>query len=207
MGGIHSYIVVALMAAGAFSCTTVGRGEEDVRPVSPPARKAGTHEELEPLAVEFKRLASLRLDGQGRLLACDAGAKQIKVINAAGELIDTIDLEFAPEAIDVAADGTVEGVVCHGWNGILLLEADPSLVVALAREAVCRSRRAVAGLIGPADQTKEARRRLGLDRATTTGARYPGARANGDPAARLRTACRGPRGANLRRLRAALGRR
>jgi len=71
------------------------------------AADSATHVEIEPLEVAFKKLSSLRLHPDGDLLACDGEAKQIKIINPAGELTSTIDLEFSPEAIDVAADGTI----------------------------------------------------------------------------------------------------
>jgi hypothetical protein len=71
------------------------------------AAETATHEELKPLAVKFQRLASLRLDRRGRLLAADTEAKQIKVISPYGRVIRTIRLDFAPEAIAAAPNGTI----------------------------------------------------------------------------------------------------
>ena len=66
------------------------------------------------------------------------------------------------------AEGEVLGVVTHGWNGILLFEADTAHVGDLAIEAARRSERAVTGLIGPCVQVEAARRALGLSEAGTT---------------------------------------
>ncbi len=79
--------------------------------------ETATHEEVEPLPVKFDTLSSLCLHTSGLLLACDSGAKQVKAISPAGEVVKTVPLEFAPEAIDVAADGSVycggQGTVAH----------------------------------------------------------------------------------------------
>ena len=69
--------------------------------------ETATHQEIEPLAVEFKTLTCLRLCPNGRLLAGDGGTKQIKVIDGCDRQVDAVSLEFAPEAIDVAPDGTI----------------------------------------------------------------------------------------------------
>lgn len=69
--------------------------------------ETATHKELKPLAVKFKRLAALRLDRRGRLLAADTEAKEIKVISPYGRVIRRIRLDFAPEAIAAAPNGTI----------------------------------------------------------------------------------------------------
>ena len=120
MKRFRATLICAIVAFGLFAAPPATRAAEEPSPVSPPVEETGTHVEIEPLAVEFERIASLRLDGRGRLWACDAGAKQIKVISPAGELLDTIDLEFAPEAIDVAGDGTV---YCGGEGRLAILGA------------------------------------------------------------------------------------
>jgi len=85
------------------------------------AAETATHEEIEPLDIEFGQLSSLRLHTTGNLLACDKGAKQIKVIDPGGKQIATYELEFGPEAIDVAADGTI---YCGGEGQLARLDAD-----------------------------------------------------------------------------------
>lgn len=62
------------------------------------------------------------------------------------------------------ADGALQGVVCHAWNGTLLLQA-PDEPAILAEFAVATSARRVHGLIGPCDQVERVRRALRLTRA------------------------------------------
>lgn len=83
--------------------------------------ETATHEELPPLRVEFRRLTALRLHPRGNLLACDGDARQIKVIDASGKMVSTIDLDFQPEAIDVAGDGTI---YCGGQGRLAKLSAE-----------------------------------------------------------------------------------
>jgi sugar lactone lactonase YvrE len=52
-------------------------------------------------------------------LACDEGAQEIKVIDPAGKQVATIKLDFGPEAIDVAADGTI---YCGGEGQLAKLD-------------------------------------------------------------------------------------
>lgn len=85
------------------------------------APETATHLEGETLKVEFKRLTALRIRDDDSLLATDADAKVIKIINQAGEQIGTIELPFAPEALDVAADGTL---YCGGQGQLAKLSAD-----------------------------------------------------------------------------------
>jgi hypothetical protein len=83
------------------------------------AIETASHKEIEPLDVQFGRLSALRLDACGRLLVGDAEAKQIKVINSRGTLIRSIKPGFAPEAIDVAPNGTI---YCGGEGQLAILD-------------------------------------------------------------------------------------
>lgn len=84
-----------------------GRDEKKAEELVDVAAETASHQELAPLAVEFQRLSSLRMAADGNLLACDETAKQVKVIGPTGEVVNVIELEFEPEAIDVAPDGTI----------------------------------------------------------------------------------------------------
>lgn len=65
-----------------------------------------------------------------------------------------------------AFDTDLEGVVCHGWNGMLLLQA-PVRLPGLVDAAIAASGRPIEGLSGPWDQVVAARTHLGFtDRAT-----------------------------------------
>lgn len=106
------------------------KGKPGPRDVGKPKVDLGletaTHEEIEPLAVEFEVLTCLRLAPDGRLLAGDGRAKQIKVIDSRGKQIDTISLKFGPEAVDVAPDGTI---YCGGEGKLAKLTATGKLLV------------------------------------------------------------------------------
>ena len=105
------------------------RGPRDVgKPEVDLGLETATHKEIEPLEVEFKTLTCLRLHPNGRLFAGDSGAKQIKVIGRCCEQIDAISLEFGPEAIDIAPDGTI---YCGG-EGKLVKLTDKGEVLATA---------------------------------------------------------------------------
>lgn len=88
-------------------------------PITEVDAESASHKEVDPLQIEFGRLSALRLHTDGNLLACDAEANQIKVICPEGKQVDTIKLEFAPEAIDVAADGTI---YCGGQGQLAKLD-------------------------------------------------------------------------------------
>jgi len=62
--------------------------------------------------------------------------------------------------------GEMVGVVGHGWNGNLLLQA-PSGLDDLVQTCVRESGRAVKGLVGPLDQVRRARQLLGLSTTPT----------------------------------------
>lgn len=49
----------------------------------------------------------------------------------------------------VDAAGAVQGVMCHAWNGNLLIQAEPTVALSLASFHVAAGDRAVAGIIGP----------------------------------------------------------
>jgi len=83
--------------------------------------ETATHEELAPLEVEFERLTAMRLHPGGNLLACDGEAQQIKAIDASGKVVSTIELDFQPEAIDVADDGTI---YCGGQGRLAKLSPE-----------------------------------------------------------------------------------
>ena len=85
------------------------------------APETATHLEGESLKVEFKRLTALRIRDDDSLLASDADAKVIKIISPAGEQVGAIELPFAPEALDIAADGTL---YCGGQGQLAKLTAD-----------------------------------------------------------------------------------
>ncbi|MBW8015286.1 MAG: hypothetical protein FVQ82_03800 [Planctomycetes bacterium] len=54
-----------------------------------------------------KKLSNYCLDPQDNILACDEHDKVIRKISPEDKLLDTWNLEFAPQAIDCKADGTV----------------------------------------------------------------------------------------------------
>jgi len=75
-----------------------------------------------------------------------------------------VDRGAPGQATYVAAleGGEIVGVAAHCWNGMVLVQA-PAHVAVLAREAVRRSGRAVAGFSGPWEQVAAARHGLGLE--------------------------------------------
>ncbi len=130
--------------AATANARTEDTGTEDVQPAAEPDKKENdkaakkkpprkreviptdvspekaTHEEVEPLAVEFENLTAMRFHQDGRLLACDSETKQIKAIDAQGRVTETFTLPFGPESIDVAADGTI---YCGGQGKLAKLTA------------------------------------------------------------------------------------
>jgi len=87
-----------------------------------------THREIEPLPVSFQSLTALRMDRDGNLLAADAEAQDIKIISPAGKLMGVLKPGFGPEAMDVAADGSIfcggQGRLAHlDKSGRVLLTA------------------------------------------------------------------------------------
>ncbi len=90
------------------------------KPIVDVAAETATHVEIQPLAVEFKQLSALRLDHCGNLLGTDEETREIKVIDNCGRLAGSIGLEFGPQAIDVAPDGTV---YCGGQGRLAMLSS------------------------------------------------------------------------------------
>ncbi len=87
-----------------------------------------THREVDPLPVAFKELSALGLQVDGTLLACDAGAAQIKLISPEGKLRRTIEPGFAPEAIDVGPDGAI---YCAGQGRLAKLDPQGRVLKAI----------------------------------------------------------------------------
>ncbi len=124
MKGIRAILVVAAAAVVATSLASAGDAPQRQPPVDVGTESA-THKELEPLAVEFEHLTSLRLHTDGNLLACDAATQQIKVINPQGKQTATFELPFGPDVIDVAADGTI---YCGGEGQLARLDKTGKLL-------------------------------------------------------------------------------
>jgi len=124
-------IVLAVLAAGfPWSCGAARGGEgRATKPVVDLAADTATHREVEPLAVSFQRLSAISLDPWGCLLATDENAKQIKIIDRCGRHVGTVSLEFEPEAIDVAADGTI---YCGGQGQLAALDPCGRLLASAA---------------------------------------------------------------------------
>jgi hypothetical protein len=80
-----------------------------------------SHREIDPLPVAFKTLSCLRIRADGNLLAGDSGSEEIKIVSPAGELVASIEPGFGPEAINLAADGTI---YCGGNGQLARIRAD-----------------------------------------------------------------------------------
>ena len=91
--------------------------------------ETATHREGTPVDVHFTRLSSICLAPNGNLLACDAAEKVIKVIAPDMSVTNTIALDFAPFAIDVAADGTI---YCGGDGALAKFSASGELITSVA---------------------------------------------------------------------------
>lgn len=89
------------------------------------AADTASHQEGDMLPVEFQHISCLRWTPPGNLLAGDSLAKQLKVISPAGELRRTIDLDFGPEAVNFAPDGTL---YCGGQGRLAKLDASGRLL-------------------------------------------------------------------------------
>jgi hypothetical protein len=99
------------------------RGKQKKKKDEPPPVDVGadsaSHREIEAFKVSFKSLSALRLDRKGNLLACDEEAKEIKVLDPGGKQVAVMKLPVAPEAIDVAPDGTI---YCGGEGRLVKLD-------------------------------------------------------------------------------------
>ncbi len=111
-------IPIALALAAVLLIPTLALAQENEGPVDVGAETA-SHTELEPLDVEFQSLTAMQMTPDGKLLAADAGAEQIKVINPKGKVIATYEPGFGPEALDVADDGTI---YCGGKGKLAILD-------------------------------------------------------------------------------------
>ena len=111
----HSTRMLIVGVLTALPCPATGA--DDTR--FDPGAESATHVEIDPLEVKFQRLSTLCLHTNGTLLAGDEQARQIKVIDPSGNQVATIELEFAPESIDVADDGTI---YCGGQGHVAMLE-------------------------------------------------------------------------------------
>ena len=116
-------IAVAVLALPWSSA--LGQEKDQREPFVDIDAESASHEEIEPLAIEFQRLSALALSPDGVLLAGDWEAEQIKRIDPAGKLLDTIELEFGPESIDVAPDGTI---YCGGQGRLARLDKTGKLL-------------------------------------------------------------------------------
>jgi len=70
-----------------------------------------THREVEPIGTapqaKFENLVTFCMDGDGNLLACDAGASRIVKLDPEGKTLATCKLDFAPWAIHACPEGVV----------------------------------------------------------------------------------------------------
>jgi len=120
--------LMKLLFAGALMMLPLPVSGGEDKPADADAESA-THNELEPLAVKFEKLSSLRLTPDGMLLAGDEKAKQIKVIDPSGKVTATIELPFNPESIDTAEDGVI---YCGGQGEIAMLDKTGKLIKTVA---------------------------------------------------------------------------
>jgi len=163
-------VVAALVlpAAGAQD-----QEKEKEKPPADLAAETATHEELEPLDVEFKRISALRLHTNGNLLACDGEAHQIKILSPEGKQTGTIQLEFSPESIDVADDGTI---YCGGKGQLAKLDKDGRLL---------KSVKAPKGVDSPIARRKPTGRRKPEEEGKSDGETKPGAETRPDGETKL----------------------
>ncbi len=110
---------VLFAAVAAIACEAWAAEQPTREQPADVGAESATHEEIEPLDVEFERLTALKLSPDGNLLACDGQAEKILVIGPGGELVDTIAPGLAPEAIDTAIDGTI---YCGGGGTLAKLD-------------------------------------------------------------------------------------
>ncbi len=93
------------------------------------AQEGATHEETGVIDLDFQDLVSLTLDAEGRVLACDARAQQILVIDPDGTLVDTWQLADAPYSAHVHDDGTI---YVGGRGTLTRLSADGQVLATVA---------------------------------------------------------------------------
>jgi peroxiredoxin len=95
--------------------------KKDEPPLVDVGVESASHREVTPLTVQFKSLSALRLDRKENLLACDEEAKEIRVLDPSGKQVAVMKPPVAPEAIDVASDGTI---YCGGEGRLVKLDQD-----------------------------------------------------------------------------------
>ncbi len=111
--------IVGVWSASSAASSAALAAEQGKHAVVNVGAELASHVEIDPLDVKFERLSSLQIRNDDKLLACDSGAKDIKVIDPQGKLIGTIQFDFAPQAIDVAGDGTI---YCGGQGHVAKLD-------------------------------------------------------------------------------------
>jgi len=117
--------ILTVVVLTAITCSNAWAQESDDS-MEDLASEIASHEEVDPISVEFKRLSALRMHTDGNLLACDRDANVIRVIDPAGKLVASIELDFGPEAIDVADDGTI---YCGGGGQLAKMNADGKVLL------------------------------------------------------------------------------
>lgn len=121
--GFAAVLLVALVYQARVSAKDWGnpwQPPEHVATAGPGGAIVGTHHEVQMLDVSFRRITAMAMDRQGRLLASDGDARQIKVIDprGRGRVLNTFPLPFGPEALDVGSNGAI---YCGGHGKIVHL--------------------------------------------------------------------------------------
>ncbi len=120
----NSRTILGMAVLAAIACSNVWaqrpRELEPREAMEDVGAASASHEEVDPLAIEFEWLSALRMHTNGNLLACDRDANVIRVIDPAGKLAASIELDFGPEAIDVADDETI---YCGGGGRLAKINA------------------------------------------------------------------------------------
>lgn len=124
-------VAVAVLAWGALP-VPVSRAEApaDV------GVETATHREAEMLPVKFGTLSCLRLLPDGNLVAGDSLEKKLKIVEPGGKLQATIDLPFAPEAVNLAPDGTL---YCGGHGRLAMLDRAGKILKTAAIPATAKT--------------------------------------------------------------------
>lgn len=97
-------------------------GSDAIADIAP---EMATHIEVDPLPIRFQRLTAFRLRDDGALLACDAGAKEIKCIGRDGHQTDSISMDFAPEALCLSPDGQI---YCGGEGRLVSMDGQGKIL-------------------------------------------------------------------------------
>ncbi|MEE8452802.1 MAG: hypothetical protein V3R99_12835 [Thermoguttaceae bacterium] len=123
MKNLHAMLAIAVLLTSACSNAWAQKPGDSIVDLG---AESASHEEVDSISVEFEWLSALQMHTDGNLLACDRGANVIRVIDPAGKLVASIQLEFGPEAIDVAADGTI---YCGGGGQLAKMNADGKVLL------------------------------------------------------------------------------